>query len=81
MWNMFDIFIMQYKIKLTRLQKYLLMALYTLLIAGSMKYNYALIGHRILFYTVEPWMVIFEAIQQILLLPVICSAIMRIPEE
>ena len=80
MWNMFDAFIQMTGIKLTRLQKVLLMVLAMLIIIGMSKYYYALIGCRIFWYTVTKGMVISEIIQQIFLYPIICMMIWRIPE-
>lgn len=80
MWSMFDAFIQMTGIKLTRLQKVLLMILIMLIVIGMSKYYYALIGCKIFWYTVTKGMAISEIIQQIFLYPIICMMIWRIPE-
>jgi hypothetical protein len=80
MWNYFDAFIQMTGIKLTRLQKVLLMVLIMLTVIGMSKYYYALIGYRIFWYTITKGMAISEIIQQIFLYPIVCMAIWRIPE-
>ena len=80
MWNYFDAFIQMTGIKLTRLQKVLLIVLIMLMIIGIAKYGFALVGCKLFWYTVTKAMIISEMVQQILLYPIICMAIMRIPE-
>lgn len=81
MFDIFDVFVMQYRIRLTKLQKVLLIVLYLMLIIASARYGYALVGHRILFHTVERWMVLMETMQQIVIFPIVCMMITRIPEK
>lgn len=80
MWNMYDAFIMQTGVRLNKLQKVLLMVSIMLMIIGIAKYGFALVGYKLFWYTVEKWMVISEMVQQILLYPIVCMAIWRIPE-